>query len=404
MLRKIWHLAWNDVKVYFASPTTLVFFLILPVIFTGVVGAGLQGSFTPPDPNVDRRYPILVADLDGSTLSNKLIAVLESSTVIRPVVRPQAEAERLFAEENVAALLILPQGFEKALLAGDEVDVTLRRAPNDDRVLSVEQAVYVATNQIGAAAQIAHQSVAEAERAVGLPASQRQAYFQEALDMALAGLADPPATVEVTTAPEVTLEVGSSFDQSSAGQLVTWVMITLLGVAEMFVAEREGGTLRRLLVTPTDKAVLLGGKIVGRLGMGLVQMVILVVVGALVFGVNWGRSPAALAIMLLAFGLASVAMGTLLGTLAKSAGQADGLVTMAAMVGAALGGCWWPLEVTPPAYQTVVKVLPSTWAMAGFKDVIIRGQGVSGVLPEAGVLLGFTVVLFGLAIWRFRFE
>jgi ABC-2 type transport system permease protein len=74
------------------------------------------------------------------------------------------------------------------------------------------------------------------------------------------------------------------------------------------------------------------------------------------------------------------------------------------MLLASLGGAWWPLEVTPPLYQTVVKVLPSTWAMIGFTDIVTRGGGVVDILPEAGILLGFAVLFFGVGLKKLRFE
>ena len=56
------------------------------------------------------------------------------------------------------------------------------------------------------------------------------------------------------------------------------------------------------------------------------------------------------------------------------------------------------------AYQHAVKALPSTWAMIGFTDVIVRGQGVIQILPEAAILLGFSVLFFTIGIWNLRFE
>ena len=74
------------------------------------------------------------------------------------------------------------------------------------------------------------------------------------------------------------------------------------------------------------------------------------------------------------------------------------------MLMAALGGAWWPLEITPSAYQPPVIVLPTTWAMQGFNDVIVRGLGVSEVLPEAGMLLLFALVFFTVGLWRLKLE
>ena len=181
-------------------------------------------------------------------------------------------------------------------------------------------------------------------------------------------------------------------------------MITLLGGAEVFVNERLNGTLRRLLTTPTTKGIIITGKIAGRLILGIIQMVLLVGFGAVALGVNWGKSPAALAIMLLSFGLAGTALGVMLGAFARTRRQASGLTTLFSMLMAALGGAWWPLEVTPPAYQAAVKVIPTSWAMTGFTDVILRGQGVSGILLEAGVLLGFAALFFTVGVWKLKFE
>ena len=188
---------------------------------------------------------------------------------------------------------------------------------------------------------------------------------------------------------------------SSAGQLITWVFIPLIGISGMFAYERQQGTLRRLLTTPTRKATYLLGTITGQVIMALVQMLLLVGFGMLVMKLNWGSAPGALAVIMLAACLAAAALGTTLGTFVKTESQANGLSIMLGMVMALLGGCWYPIELFPVFVQTAVKILPTSWAMQGMLDIVLRGQGLSGVLPEAGVLLGFALVLCD-GVWRFR--
>jgi ABC-2 type transport system permease protein len=94
----------------------------------------------------------------------------------------------------------------------------------------------------------------------------------------------------------------------------------------------------------------------------------------------------------------------MLGTFVKSASQANGLSIMLGMVMALLGGCWYPLELFPKVVQTVVKVLPTSWAMQGLLDIVLRGRGILAVLPESGVLLGFAAVFFTIGILRFKYE
>ena len=82
----------------------------------------------------------------------------------------------------------------------------------------------------------------------------------------------------------MTVVTGTTEDQieydpranSSAGQLITWVFIPLIGISAMFAYERQKGTLRRLLTTPTRKSTYLLGTIVGQVLTALVQMLLLV--------------------------------------------------------------------------------------------------------------------------------
>lgn len=408
-MRKLFHIAWNDVQVEFSTPVTLVFFLVLPLVFTAIIGVAMTNMYAEDDSAAGNRFSVLVVDEDDSILSAELRAILEASDVIRPVFEVRNEAERLFGEQDVPALLVIPPGFGQALLAGEEAELHLHKAAGDNRVLAVEQAVNAAASRVSNAVAAANASIAEAERIEPFASkAAHQAYFQQGMILAQEILEEPPARVEATQAEEVTADLStqipSGFEQSSAGQLVTWTLITLIGGAEVFVNERLGGTLRRLLMTPTTKATILSGKITGRLGMGIVQMIILIGVGALIFGVNWGQSPLALALTVLAFGLSAVAFGVMLGTFARTRGQVSGLTVLFSMLMAALGGAWWPLEVTPQIYQTMVKVLPTTWAMMAFNDIIVRGAGVADVWPIVLILLGFAVVFFVVGIWRFRYE
>jgi ABC-2 type transport system permease protein len=158
------------------------------------------------------------------------------------------------------------------------------------------------------------------------------------------------------------------------------------------------------LTTPSYKATFLLGTISGQVAMALVQMLLLVGFGILAMKLNWGREPLALFIILFCSALAAAAFGTTMGTFIKTEGQANGLSIMFGMVFALMGGCWYPLELFPPAIQNAVKVLPTTWAMQGMLDLVLRGGGLMDILPEAGVLLGFAALFFSVGVWRFRFE
>ena len=63
-----------------------------------------------------------------------------------------------------------------------------------------------------------------------------------------------------------------------------------------------------------------------------------------------------------------------------------------------------PTSVMPSFLRTLSHFTPHAWAMKGFQDVLVRGYGLAGILPEAGALLSFAAVFFLIGVWCFRFD
>jgi ABC-2 type transport system permease protein len=394
-MNKIFAIAWKDTLLKFDSWTRWLFFLILPIGFTVVLAGGTGGG--------DGRVRLVVVDLANSPLSADLVAALEQSEAVRPERMTPSEADSQFSQRNVAAVLIIPAEFDLAHLEQGSLPLELRRQPNNLDAVIAERAVQAVIRRVGSAADIAGASVAAAERIQPFDtAADRQAYFEGALRQAQALLAGAPS--RVTESQASTVRQYDPHANSSAGQLITWVFIPLIGISSMFAFERQKGTLRRLMTTPTRRSTYLLGTILGQVVTALVQMLLLVGFGILVLNLPWGSQPLALGAMLVAATLAAAALGTALGTFVKTESQASGLSIMAGMVMALLGGCWYPLELFPKALQTAVQILPTTWAMRGLLDIVLRGQSLAAILPEAGVLLGFAALFFIVGVWRFRYE
>ena len=79
----------------------------------------------------------------------------------------------------------------------------------------------------------------------------------------------------------------------------------------------------------------------------------------------------------------SAAAGLMLGSIAKTDGQAAGLGVLAANVLAALGGCWWPIEITPAWMQKLQLFLPTGWAMDALHKLVSFGAGESVAVVAA---------------------
>ncbi|HET9913140.1 MAG TPA: ABC transporter permease [Anaerolineales bacterium] len=398
-MKKIFAIAWKDAIIRFTSVWELLFFIILPVVFTFLLAGGA------PSGEEDPRIWLLVVDEANTAISWQIVDELESSTAVRPEVVTREEAQSQFDDRRADAVFFIPAGMDIEALQNGSAEVELLQQPNNINATVAERAILTALRRVSSSVSAAQNAVAQREaKQLFASEAERQAFFESSLETAQSIQKDAPervTTVEALTEDEVDYDPRAN---SSAGQLITWVFIPLFGIAALFAYERQQGTLRRLLTTPANKATFLLGTIVGQVTMALVQMLLLVGFGILVMKLNWGREPLALFIILLASALAAAAFGTTMGTFIKTEGQASGLSIMFGMVFAMMGGCWYPLELFPPAIQNAVKVLPTTWAMQGMLDLLLRGGGLQEVLPEAGVLLGFAAVFFGLGAWRFRYE
>lgn len=388
----------KDTIIRFSSVSEWLFFLILPVVFTLILAGG-TGAPT------DNRTRLTVVDQAQSDLSRQLISELEQSTTIRPVVKALQDAEQEFEKRNVSAVLIIPAGFTLNNLREGELELELRQQANNLGSLAAYQVVQAAIQGLSSGVEIARSSTTAAEAIRPFESeAERDKYFVAALEEAQEQINTAPDRMKVSQAVfEDTVEYDPRAN-SSAGQMITWVFIPLFGISAAFASERASGTLRRFFTTPTSKAVYLLGTLLGAVFWALVQMLLLVLFGILVMKLNWGQSPGALAVMLVTSTLAASAIGVAMGAVVRTESQATGLSIMAGMVMALLGGCWYPLELFPQVVQQAVKILPTRWAMQGMLDVVLRGQGVAGVLPEAAVLLGFAAVFYAIGILRFRYE
>lgn len=397
-MKKVFAIFRKEILLRFSSPIEWLFFLILPIVFTVILAGGTGASG-------DNRVRLIVVDQAQSPFSQELISRLEQSPLVRPEVRTLEEAEGEFSQRRVAAFLILPAGLDMDRLQSEEIEIELRQQPNNLNSQVIQQAVIAVIGRMSSAVDIAKRSVAAAEAIRPFESNaMRRVYYEAALQEAKTQIDQAPERIvnrQASTQDAVDYDPRAN---SSAGQLITWVFIPLLGISSIFAFERQNGTLRRFLGTPTQRPIFLVGVILSNVLVAIVQMILLVVFGVAVMKLNWGQDPAALALMLGATALAGAAFGTLLGTFVKSEGQASSLSILLGMVMALLGGCWYPLELFPRFVRSAVMVLPTRWAMEGLLDIVLRGQGWISVLPEAGVLFGFTAVFFTLGILRFRYE
>lgn len=199
--------------------------------------------------------------------------------------------------------------------------------------------------------------------------------------------------------------IPTGFDQAIPGIMVMFTLLVLLtSGASMLAIERRQGLLRRLASAPISRREIVAGKWGGRMALAVIQVGFAMLAGTVLFGASWGPDLAMVVALLLAWAAFCASAGLLLGSLARTEGQAVGLGVLTANLLAALGGCWWPIEVTPDFMQALQNLLPTGWAMDGLHQLISFEAGAASAMPQLVALLLATALLLAVAVKRFRYD
>ncbi len=311
--------------------------------------------------------------------------------------------ERL--EDEVAAAIIIPQGFHDAAQSGLPVNLIYQSKPDLNSATVTRNVADIAAGRLSGSIAISNAATNAAVEVFaaydnGADSEAKQAAFDMLLAESQSGLADPPALVMARRSDGVQFQ---GANQSVPGIASMFVFITLLSAASLLVLEREQGTLQRLYILPTQKFNIIMGKLMGGYVFGVIQFIIFIVVGVML-EVNWGTNYPAIALVVLSFCFVGAALGFLLSTMVRTSDQAGGIALIMSLTLAPLGGAWWPLEIVPDTMRTIGHISPIAWAMDGFTEIIYHEGGVVDVLPMVGVMIGMATICIALAIWRFKYE
>jgi ABC-2 type transport system permease protein len=126
--------------------------------------------------------------------------------------------------------------------------------------------------------------------------------------------------------------------------------------------------------------------------MGLLQALMLIVVGKLFFHLNLGNFPLSL-LVLAVFALAMAALSVFIGSMFRKEDMIVGLAVLLSNIFAALGGCWWPSEIVAPGLRQAGMVSPAYWAMDALHKLRFFRGGFFDILPHLVILLGLAAVL-----------
>ncbi|MEO8670235.1 MAG: ABC transporter permease [Tahibacter sp.] len=316
--------------------------------------------------NLDVRHlDSAVLDQANTAHSRELIAELGASGVmnLRYSLTVPQELDDLLRAGRISAALVIPPDFESRLERSDRPALQIVVDGSD-------QVVQQAARQLAAY---------PIERLRNPAAVTRQ-------NVEIVNFYNPERRAPVNTVPGL------------VGVILTMTMVMFTAMA--LVRERERGNLEMLIATPVSPWELTIGKVLPFVGIGLVQVTVVLALGWLIFSVPIRGHIWEVYVAALVFIVASLSLGVFLSTLAKSQFQAMQLAFFTFLPQILLSGFMFPYAGMPRAAQWISEILPMTHFLRLIRGIALRGATLADLWPELASLGAFIVVVLAVAVTR----
>jgi ABC-2 type transport system permease protein len=315
--------------------------------------------------NMDVRYlEAAVFDEAGTARSRELIAQIAATEVLNVRHHPTSvqEVDALMREGRISAALMVPWDFETRMEVRDRPAL---------------QIVVDGSDQVIQAA---------ARRLAGFPVYDSAGWTTRTPAVEVVNFYNPERRAPVNTVPGL------------IGVILTMTMVLFTSIA--LVRERERGNHENLIATPLTPWELTAGKVLPFIGIGLIQVTVVLVLGELLFSVPIRGSLAELYVVALVFIVASLSLGIFLSTFARSQFQAMQMAFFTFLPQILLSGFMFPYAGMPIAAQWTAEILPLTHFLRLIRGIMLRGAGLAELWPSLAALGVFIVVMLGIAVSR----
>ena len=387
VIRQALLLAAKDTRVFTKDRFAMGFAFLFPLMF--VLGFTVAfGSAAPEDEQL--RFTVATFEEDG--ISNEIIAGMTSSAESGIDVMSYEDAQRALDDGEIEGFVAFPGDFTARLLKGEPTAIEVVA---DSDSPNIQAALHGLAQAI--ASQISHTHTAV--RAI----VQLQGTSAGAIPGVGAGMqGESQSLIDLETEKVGDVEPFKPGNFTVPGYLTMFVFFAAAMSASAIAKERQIHTLERLMSNGVRRESVIVGKFLGACYIGLMQLTVLWVVGILGFGVDLGAAPVAVILISLLMVLASAGFAVMLASMVKTERSAGGAGVLASLTLAPIGGCWWPLFITPLWMRTLARFTPHGWANTGFNKLMLFGADFGDVALEMVALAVFAAVFVIIALLRFR--
>jgi len=372
-MRRFRALIKKEITHMLRDPRTLIFIFIMPILQLVLLGYANTTDI--------KNVSTVIFNQDNSPASRDLLDSFQATGYFsfNYSVGSQTEVDNLIGSGQAKVGIVIPPNYGSNLGSGQDSQALVLIDGSDPTVASAALS----------AAELAGQ-------AHGVSVKTQQLSLQGAS----IGVGSNPVDVRTDVLYNPDLLGAYSIVPGLIALILFQTATSLTALA--IVRERERGTMEQLIVTPIRSWELILAKITPYILVSFADTLLILVLGTLIFGVPIRGSILLLFAMTGLYLLPTLGYGLVISTVARTQQQAQLMVMPLMLPAMMLSGYIFPIASLPVALQFVGELLPTTYFIYIMRAVVIKGVGLSLIIPQTIALSVFAVALLGLAMWRFR--
>ncbi len=387
-------IAFKDVKLLLSDKKTLLTLMGTPLALTLILGLALGSMWGSEMPPSTVLYHNEDAGEWGAILFEEVFAISElADKFVLEEATSHDDAKEEVRRGQATAFIHIPGDFSTKLAMGADTGLSMWGDPGSSIRVQVVEAVLLRYAAEVSARRVIYETVSQ---------------FMPFIPVDRQEVEDILSKLQVRAVVEDGFSRENGFspvamDYYAAGMGIMYLLFTANAGAQRFLQERHDKTLARILQSPVSRLEIICGKFMGIFFMGVCQFAVIVVAGALLFGVSWGN-PLGVLILSLAAACGATGIALIIASFAKTPASVDAIGSLVILSMSALGGSMFPVFSMPPLIQTISKITLNSWAMEGFTKLMFEAAGPASILLQAGVMAAAGLLLTIIAGTRLSGE
>lgn len=374
-MRNVLWIAANILKKNFRKKSSIISFIVLPVIFV-VVSMVINANWGNSSNNMT------ILDNDKSQLSMNYVKSLEKQKAFNVVKIDESNINKSIISGDLEYAVIVPKGFQKSFYDNNMKKLEIKSLKGDSTTVWINNYTNIYLKNL---------------KDMWKSSGENKNLFNKIYRESQFG----KISLNIKSVKDTT--EGKQVTSQSIGFLIMFLMVNAGILSQFILDEKKNRTYFRICSAPVSSKNYILGNVFSNILIVISQIIITLLALTRIFKVNTYVPFWQLFVILSCFGVAAVALGLVFTSFSKSSSEVGTFVTLVSTPTCMISGCFLPVDLMPKSMQKIADFLPQRWTISAIEK-LQQNLGFSSIYINLVVILAFALTFFIIAAYRFSID